>query len=663
MPESAHVLLLDDDEGILRLARKALERAGYRVSAASSADAAWSLVANTGAAAPDLLVLDYQLNNSQTGLDFFRNARANHPSANAIPAILVTGFSDESKIIEALRAGISDVIPKAGEYLDYLPEAVERALAQARDRRQAAQAELLREREEHYRTLAEALPQLVWTCLPNGDCDFLSKQWLDYTGMPQDQQLQLKWIDTVIHPDDRQRTAKAWSDAVAGRAPYDLEYRIRRHDGAYRWFKVRGVPVKDLEGRILKWFGTCTDVHDTRELLEERERLLAAEQHARLEAERANHAKDRFLAMLSHELRTPLTPVLAAAQMLEAAADLPDSLRPDAAIIRRNIELEARLIDDLLDLTRVSKGKLQLSLETVDAHAAIRAVLDLFRADIQEKHLQLELHLDAPHHHLRADYARLQQMLWNLIKNAAKFTPDRGRIAIHTSNRPALNSAADTPDSQRLLIEIRDSGIGFSPEQALRLFTAFEQGGHNVTRRFGGLGLGLAITKALVELHGGSVSAHSLGEGLGATFSLELPVISSPARNDRPDQPSPANPARRSLRILLVEDHPDTARVMGRLIATLGHQVETVGSVTDALERLAHAPFDLLASDVGLPDGTGLDLIREIRKRSNIPAIALSGFGMEEDVRQCLDAGFNGHLTKPVNIDRLNLLMHDLTPP
>lgn len=651
-PVPAHVLILDDDEGIIRLARRAPERAGHRVTSATSAADASAVLTNASTP-PDLLILDYQLNSAQTGLDFFRDLRAGGSPAADIPAILVTGFSDESKIIEALRAGIADVIPKAGDYFGYLPEAVERVLAQTRDRQAAAQAELLRQREEHYRRMAEALPQLVWTANPDGRCDFLSKQWIDYTGIPEDQQLGLQWLDRVMHPDDRQRTFTAWTAAVEGRAPYDIEYRLRRADGAYRWFKVRGVPVHDESGQILKWFGTCTDVHDQRQALEERERLLAAEQAARRQAEEANQAKDRFLATLSHELRTPLTPILAAAELLERSPDLPPASLADAQIIRRNVELEARLIDDLLDLTRVARGKLQLTLEPVDVHAAVRAVIDIFRADIQAKNLQLHLQLDASDHHVLADYARLQQMLWNLIKNAAKFTPDRGRIDIRTRN--LLTDA-----QPRLLIEVQDTGIGIDPSQVDRLFDAFEQGSDFVTRRYGGLGLGLSITKALVEIHQGHVRAASPGPGQGATFTLDLPAIPAPAPA-APDAAQLPRQRSRPIRILLVEDHADTARVMGRLINTLGHQVETVGCIADALQRMRDDHIDLLASDIGLPDGNGVELIRAVRQFSHVPAIALSGFGMEEDVRRCIAAGFNAHLTKPVNIARLEQLISQVT--
>src|SRR5580698_3315947 len=341
-PPAAYVLLVDDDEGILRLARKSLQRAGCRVALCSDVESARERIAG---GEPDLLVLDYQLNGPETGLDFFRRLRA---EGVRIPAILVTGFTDESRVIEALRSGVSDVVPKSGDYLDYLPEAVERVLSQVRLQKASAEAVLLRDRELHYRTLSEALPHLVLTCSANGDCDFLSKQWLEYTGLDEGHSYGLAWLEAV-HADDREEIRQTWLKAVRSDAgDYRHELRIRRHDGKYRWFDARIVAMRDSDGVIRKWFGSCTDIHPQREAIEERERLLASEQAARHAAEEANRAKDRFLAMLSHELRTPLTPVLAGSRVLEMIPELPEQARSCVVMIRRNVELEARLIDDLL---------------------------------------------------------------------------------------------------------------------------------------------------------------------------------------------------------------------------------------------------------------------------------------------------------------------------
>ncbi|MGF6238822.1 MULTISPECIES: hybrid sensor histidine kinase/response regulator [Paraburkholderia] len=638
-PPAAYVLLVDDDEGILRLARKSLQRAGCRVALCSDVESARERIAG---GAPDLLVLDYQLNGPETGLDFFRRLRA---EGVRIPAILVTGFTDESRVIEALRSGVSDVVPKSGDYLDYLPEAVERVLSQVRLQKASDEAVLLRDRELHYRTLSEALPHLVLTCGANGDCDFLSKQWLEYTGLDEGHSFGLAWLEAV-HEDDREEIRQTWLKAVRSDAgDYRHELRIRRHDGEYRWFDARIVAMRDSDGVVRKWFGSCTDIHPQREAIEERERLLASEQAARHAAEEANRAKDRFLAMLSHELRTPLTPVLAGARVLELIPELPDQARSCVLMIRRNVELEARLIDDLLDLTRVANGKLRLSLETVDVHEVIDSVLDLFRSEIQVK--QQDVHIDklAQHHYVLADRARLQQMLWNLIRNAAKFTPDGGHIYVRTRD-----------ERMQVQISIEDTGIGIEPEQIGKLFNAFEQGNQNMTRQFGGLGLGLAITKALTDVHGGTVTAQSPGAHCGATFTITLPTAAKPVQEAVVPAPAAAHPAG-LLTILLIEDHVDTAEVMAQLIRGLGHEVTVVGLVADALAATQSASFDLIVSDVGLPDGTGLDFIKAFREHSDVPAVALTGFGTDEDVRRCLGAGFSSHLTKPVNFGQLEQLI------
>ncbi|MGF7135024.1 PAS domain S-box-containing protein [Paraburkholderia sp. EB58] len=638
-PPAAYVLVVDDDEGILRLARKSLQRAGCRVALCSDVTSARERIAS---GEPDLLVLDYQLNGAETGLDFFRRLRA---EGVRIPAILVTGFTDESRVIEALRSGVSDVVPKSGDYLDYLPEAVERVLSQVRLQKASAEAVLLRDRELHYRTLSEALPHLVLTCSANGDCDFLSKQWLEYTGLDEGHSYGLAWLEAV-HADDREEIRQTWLKAVRSDAgDYRHELRIRRHDGEYRWFDARIVAMRDSDGVVRKWFGSCTDIHPQREAIEERERLLASEQAARHAAEEANRAKDRFLAMLSHELRTPLTPVLAGARVLELIPELPEQARSCVLMIRRNVELEARLIDDLLDLTRVANGKLRLSLETVDVHEVIDSVLELFRSEIQVK--QQDVHVDkvAQHHYVLADRARLQQMLWNLIRNAAKFTPDGGHIYVRTRD-----------ERMHVQISIEDTGIGIEPEQIGKLFNAFEQGNQNMTQQFGGLGLGLAITKALTDVHGGTVMAQSPGAHCGATFTITLPTATKPVEEAIVAAPTVRHPAG-PLTILLIEDHVDTAEVMAQLIRGLGHEVTVVGLVADALAATQSASFDLIVSDVGLPDGTGLDFIKAFREHADVPAVALTGFGTDEDVRRCLGAGFTSHLTKPVNFGQLEQLI------
>ena len=370
--------------------------------------------------------------------------------------------------------------------------------------------------------------------------------------------------------------------------------------------------------------------------------LYKAAQKARAESERANLAKDSFLAMLSHELRTPLTPVLTSVLALEQTEALPDEVRASLQMIRRNVELEARLIDDLLDLTRISKGKVQLSLEEVDAHSLLRNALEICQADIDKKHLTLRTDFAAENVSLEADPARLQQIFWNLIKNAVKFTPEGGRLEIRTEN-----------SNGQLCVQVSDTGMGIDAETLPKIFNAFEQGDR---MQLGGLGLGLAISKALVETHSGKLIAESPGKNQGATFTAMFPVAehnSGATENASPSVPVP----RKSMRILLVEDHEDTNRSLTQLLRRRGYHVQAAHSVESALAAAAHERFDVLVSDIGLPDGSGIDLMQKLKSDHEIFGIALTGFGMEEDLRRSHDVGFNHHLIKPVDLNRLDALI------
>ena len=375
-------------------------------------------------------------------------------------------------------------------------------------------------------------------------------------------------------------------------------------------------------------------------------RLYREARQARAEAEAANRAKDQFLAVLGHELRTPLTPVLAEVSALLADPSTPDDFRPVLEMTRRNIDLEARLIDDLLDLSRIAQGKLRLQLERVDLHASVEQALAICRSAMIEAELDVVVQLDAGSHHVQADPTKLPQILWNLIKNATKFTPSGGRITVRTRN----------PTADQVVVEVIDTGAGISPVAIGRIFTPFDQGDPSVTGRFGGLGLGLAIGRSLAEAHGGRLQASSPGVGMGATFALELStaatvdcLVKSPAPMNLPVETSPAAPCR----ILIVEDDADTRRVLARLLRGRGHEVETAGGIAEAVEQAHRQRFDLLLADIGLPDGSGHDLIHRLGSTRPTAAIALSGSGMDEDLKQTRAAGFIDHLTKPIDFPTL----------
>jgi signal transduction histidine kinase/CheY-like chemotaxis protein len=383
---------------------------------------------------------------------------------------------------------------------------------------------------------------------------------------------------------------------------------------------------------------------------EERERLLASERKSRAEADAANRAKDKFLAVLSHELRTPLSPVVMTIPAIEADPALPAKFREDLAMVRRNIELEVKLIDDLLDLSRVTSGKLRLQMQGVHVHKVLLHSVYNTSAEAASKAIAIQQDLDAPQDLITADPARLQQVFWNLLRNAVKFTLRGGDIVVRTWNEP---------ESGRLLVEVRDTGIGISAEALPRIFEAFDQGDAQAPGQFGGLGLGLAIAKVVVEIHGGTIAASSDGRGKGACFTVGLP-LSKTAERAVPTVGGDAAPKREATgqtRLLLVEDHRDTARTLARLLNGSGYIVKTAHSVASALQLAENEPFDILVSDIGLPDASGYELMQQIKARYGIKGIALSGYGMEDDVNRSRAAGFVDHVTKPVNVDELEAVI------
>lgn len=446
----------------------------------------------------------------------------------------------------------------------------------------------------------------------------------------------------MIHPQDVSRVSELFFELlIEPQGSRRAQFRFLHRDGSWRWIDAWATNLLQDEA-VQAVVVNYRDITPWKAVESDRQRLVEQAQAERDRAEAANRAKDQFLAVLSHELRTPLTPVLAVVTDLEARGAVPEPIRSDIDLIRRNVEMEARLIDDLLDLTRISRGKLPLRLETVDAHELLRhAYQTCCTQDVSEKQLDVTLALDAPRHHVRGDAARLQQVFWNLIGNAVKFTPTGASIRIASSG-----------DDRTLRIEIADTGIGIHPELLPRIFNAFEQGERTVTRRFGGLGLGLTISKQIIELHGGTIRVFSDGPNRGARFAIELALVQAPAQAPPAPRPAEAAPVA-GRRILLVEDDPDTARVMARLLRFRGFEVTTAGDVAAALDAAARQTFDLVVSDLGLPDRSGLEIPAELRKSRPLPAIALSGFGMDEDLQKSAEAGFAEHLVKPIDFQVL----------
>jgi PAS domain S-box-containing protein len=451
---------------------------------------------------------------------------------------------------------------------------------------------------------------------------------------------------TILIPKDR------WDEepsilARVGRGEHIDHYETvrQRKDGSLVEVSLSVSPLKDVKGKIIGASKFLRDISQQRRAKRELEQ-------AHEEVLAASRAKDDFLAALSHELRMPLNPVLLLASDAAQNPELPPEIRAQFEMIRNNVDLEARLIDDLLDITRIRHNKLSLDLAVLDVTSVLRAALTTIRHEIDRKEIELEMQLAPGELLVNGDAVRLQQVFWNVLKNAVKFTSRGGRITV---------AAASDSDHGGISVRISDTGIGMTPEEIGRIFEAFSQGrnaANGALHRFGGLGLGLAIARRLVELHSGRISASSLGRNQGSSFIIELPLTILPKTRDlveldgeKPRQTRAA--FRSSLRILLVDDHDETRLALTQLLRRRRHDVTDVRCMTEAREACRCGAFDILISDIGLPDGSGFELMSELRRNHGLRGIAMTGYGTENDIARSVTAGFVAHLTKPVRIQEL----------
>jgi PAS domain S-box-containing protein len=451
-----------------------------------------------------------------------------------------------------------------------------------------------------------------------------------------------KPVTILFPPDLLEEEPRILARLRAGQPIDHYETVRKRKDGTLLDISLTVSPVIDSSGQITSASKIARDIT-------ERKRSDTALKRARDEAEHANRIKDDFLATLSHELRTPLNPVLLVASEAAADSELSPGIRANFDIIRRNVELEARLIDDLLDLARVRTGKLKVERRLVNIHNVLTATVAIVQNEIEQKKITLTQELDDAQSVVAGDTVRLQQVFWNVLKNAIKFTPPRGEITIETS-----------ATREHCTVKISDTGIGMTQGELAHVFDPFKQGEHSeeTHHRFGGLGLGLAITKNLVGLHSGTIEASSAGRGKGSSFTITLPLAEWNERNNkgvRVTEPGRAPAKLSGLRVLLVEDHDQTRLALEKLLTNRHHKVTTAGSVREAIAAGKKCTFDLVISDIGLPDGTGHELFKKLRKSCpKAKGIALTGYGMEKDVANSRESGFSAHLTKPVRIDALD---------
>ncbi|MEH2387179.1 MAG: ATP-binding protein [Nostoc sp.] len=581
------------------------------------------------------------------------------PQALALPSpAQLEQTNQELQIQIAERLGIEEELRK---YQNHLEEMVAVRTNEITNTNEQLQQEILerqrileilRQSEERYRYLAEAIPQLVWTTDANGESDYFNQNWCEYTGLTLEQSLGYGWL-AALHPDDVQSADEVWSNAVKNRTIYNNEYRFKRaFDGSYRWQLARGLPLKDEQGFVVKWFGTCTDIHEQKQILEERAHLLELEQVARAKAETANRIKDEFLAVLSHELRTPLNAILGWSKLLQTRALDQAKTSEALATIERNATLQVQLIEDLLDISRILQGKLTLNITKINLESTVLSALETMHLAAETKLIEVNTAFAPDVRQVMGDSTRLQQVVWNLVSNAIKFTPKGGKVEVRLEQ---------VDDYAQIIIS--DTGKGISAEFLPYVFDYFRQADSTSTRSFGGLGLGLAIVRNIIEMHGGIVKAESEGEGKGAIFTVSLPLLPDESPSLTDEQNYPAFLATNSLlltglRVLVVEDDDDSRDFITFVLEQDGAFVIAVSSAFEALQTLAEVKLDVLVSDIGMPDMDGYMLIHQVRtwtaeQGGEIPAIALTAFARNDDQQEALKAGFQLHLSKPLNPEEL----------
>ncbi len=495
----------------------------------------------------------------------------------------------------------------------------------------------LQESERKFRTIANVIPQMVWSASADGSNDYLNSRWQAFTGVPIEQLAGDGWR-AYIHPDDLAGIDTAWRRSLADGSAFEVEHRMAHHDGQQRWVLNRALPVRDDDGRVTRWMGTLTDVHDQK----------VSEQELKAAARR----KDEFLAMLAHELRNPLAPISNAAQLLTLAPTDPGRVRQSSAVITRQVRHMTDLVDDLLDVSRVTRGLVELERQQVDIKSVVANAVEQARPLIEARRHALDLHMDSAPGWVVGDRTRLVQIVANILNNAAKYTPQGGRIGLTVG-----------VEEGQVRIAIADSGIGISPELLPHVFDLFTQAERTPDRSQGGLGLGLALVHSLVQLHQGHVKAYSKGRDQGSTFTVTLPLAPATLSPGLPDahaigRAAPVPGASRS--VLVVDDNLDAAQSLAEVLRSLGHVARTAATPTEALASAAGDWPQVFILDIGLPEIDGYQLARRLRELPGAgPALflALTGYGQAHDRVLSKSAGFDHHFVKPVDLPALAALL------
>lgn len=501
---------------------------------------------------------------------------------------------------------------------------------------------------EEFRFLADLIPHMIFTTTPEGHNDYSNRCAADIIGVDPDNLTGERWV-AAVHPDEQPELFERWKQCLITGETFEMLYRFRRAvDGQYRWFLGRAAPLRGPDGRIVKWFGLNADIHDQKMASIERIELLEREQKARADAEAANRLKDEFLATLSHELRTPLSAILGWIQLLQSDT-LSEAQRAHALeTIDANARLQTQLVGDILDVSRIITGKLRLEVKWVDLERVVDAAVETLRPAADAKGIEVELTLGPRLEAVRGDPERLQQVMWNLLSNAIKFCSHGGKVVVNISTAGTL-----------VEVVVTDNGEGIPNDILPHIFERFRQGDNSTRRRHNGLGLGLAIVRHLVELHGGTVVAESPGPGLGATFRVQLPKLALATSDATLESTKlePAAPDLAGLHVVVLDDDDDIREILGLFLEGSGARVSGVTSVAEAIKTVDADRPDAVISDISMPDEDGYDLVRQLRAGDRgappIPTLALTAHAQVEERHRTLSAGFHAHMTKPVDKNEL----------
>jgi PAS domain S-box-containing protein len=643
-------LVVDDEEATRYFVTRTLRAEGYEILEAATGMEALAIARGVE---PDMVLLDVRLPDI-LGFEVAERLKADERTKSIAILQLSASFTGADAQAQGLRRGADGYLthPVDGHVLCATVHALLR-MRRAEQREKSAR-ERAEASESRYRFLADMVPQMVWTCDARGELDYINRRWTEFFGEngPNLGDPFVSPDDVTVHPEDRAQFVAAGLSALETGTPFEIECRrFSVSAAAFRWLLIRAMPMRDAAGRVLRWFGTCTDVENQKRELSERERLLA-EAH-RLAEEReslisALHAegdrKNEFLAILSHELRNPLTPIANGLYILERAAPDGEQAKRAREVIERQVHHMTRLIDDLLDVTRITRGKIRLHQEPVELNGLLRRSSEDHREHFRRAGIELEVQLLREPLVVHGDATRIAQVVGNVLQNAAKFTPSGGRVV--------LSLGQENPNEATIVVQ--DTGAGMTEETLSRVFEPFVQAEHTIDRSGGGLGLGLALARGIVNLHGGSIEARSEGPGLGSAFLVRLPAG---AAQGPLVTPRAADSRRGGIhRILIIEDNADAAQTLREVLELSDHTVEVARDGSEGLARARTFEPEIVLCDIGLPAMDGYAVARQMRADPQLRTaflVALSGYALKEDIDRSREAGFDWHMAKPATIEAI----------